>query len=183
MINLFSFLPLKKWGTFFSLVAITTLVGCGFQLRGLQGQMSLPIEQIYVETNYSAIGDQLKRIIKSSGPNAIVNDPAEARAIVTIVAEAREKRILSLTQAGRVREYKLIYRAAFRVNEPNGKDIMSTQNVELFRDLPFTDTELLAKESEEALLYRDMQTEAVQQIIRRIGAHYANRDIEKPAPK
>lgn len=183
MLNSFLSFSFKKATSTIGLLGVLLLAGCGFQLRGLQGQMSLPIERIYVETNYSAIGDQLKRIIKSSGPNAIVNDPAEALAIVTIVAEAREKRILSLTQAGRVREYKLIYRAAFRVNTPDGKDIMPTQNVELFRDLPFTDAELLAKESEEALLYRDMQTEAVQQIIRRIGANYANRSAEKSTAK
>ncbi|MFN0162016.1 MAG: LPS assembly lipoprotein LptE, partial [Burkholderiales bacterium] len=35
---------------------------------------------------------------------------------------------------------------------------------------PFNDTQVLAKESEEALLYRDMQTDMVQQVLRRLAA-------------
>jgi len=40
----------------------------------------------------------------------------------------------------------------------------------LSRDVTFNDTEILAKEAEEQLLFRDMQADMVQQIIRRLAA-------------
>ena len=40
----------------------------------------------------------------------------------------------------------------------------------LTRDVTFNDTEILAKEQEEQLLFRDMQTDMVQQIMRRLAA-------------
>ena len=40
----------------------------------------------------------------------------------------------------------------------------------LKRDISFNDAEVLAKEAEEALLYRDMQLDAVQQLVRRLQA-------------
>ena len=49
------------------------------------------------------------------------------------------------------------------------RDAALAQQIELRRDITFNDSETLAKESEEALLYRDMQTDAVQQIIRRVS--------------
>ena len=38
------------------------------------------------------------------------------------------------------------------------------------RDISINDSQVLAKQSEESLLYRDMQTDLVQQLLRRIAA-------------
>jgi len=40
----------------------------------------------------------------------------------------------------------------------------------LQRDISFVESAVLAKEAEEVLLFRDMQTDAVQQIVRRMAA-------------
>jgi len=42
--------------------------------------------------------------------------------------------------------------------------------IELNRNFAYDDSQILAKESEENLLYRDMQTDAAQQIMRRVSA-------------
>jgi LPS-assembly lipoprotein len=42
--------------------------------------------------------------------------------------------------------------------------------VQLTRDVTYNDAEILAKEAEEQLLFRDMQTDMVQQILRRLAA-------------
>ena len=39
----------------------------------------------------------------------------------------------------------------------------------LRREITTTDTQLVAKEQEEALLYREMQTDMVQQLLRRLA--------------
>ena len=86
------------------------------------------------------------------------------------MAESREKIILSLNSAGRVREYQLHQRFAFRVRDGKGVELMPPNEITLTRDITFNDAQLLAKEQEEVLLYRDMQNDLGQQILRHIAA-------------
>jgi LPS-assembly lipoprotein len=72
--------------------------------------------------------------------------------------------------SGLVRDLQLRLRIKFRLRTPAGKAVIA--DVELFqqRDLSFTETAALSKEIEEATMYRDLQTDIVQQIMRRLGA-------------
>ena len=47
---------------------------------------------------------------------------------------------------------------------------LPTSEILLTRDMSFNDAQVIAKEAEEAVLYRDMQTDMVQQIMRRLVA-------------
>jgi LPS-assembly lipoprotein len=149
-------------------VMLTVLAGCGFHLRGAR---SLPYETIYVAApDHSELGAALKRSIRAGGSTRVVDTPQEAQAQLSIVSESREKSILSLNAAGRVREFQLRYRFAFKVHDGKGRDFLPQNEILLTRDYTFNDSVVLAKEQEEALLYRDMQNDLVQQIMRRIEA-------------
>jgi LPS-assembly lipoprotein len=75
-----------------------------------------------------------------------------------------------------VREFRLRYTVNFRVHDGKGSEYVPRTQVQLTRDVTYSDTEILAKEAEEQLLFRDMQTDFVQQILRRLSA------AEKPKP-
>ena len=140
---------------------------CGFQLRGVA---KLPFETMYVEAGESSpIGNDLRRALKSNNVR-LTNSAPEAQAVVQLLGETREKIILSLSGGGRVREYQLRMRVTFRVHGPNNKELLAPTELVLLRDLSYDDTQILAKESEEALLFRDIQNDAVQQIMRRVSA-------------
>ena len=81
-----------------------------------------------------------------------------------------EKKILSLSGGGRVREFQLGYRVSARLVDPQGNEIAPFEEINLTRVLPFLDAQVLAKAAEEEMLYKDMQVDAVQQIVRRIAA-------------
>jgi LPS-assembly lipoprotein len=83
--------------------------------------------------------------------------------------ESRRKEILSLTAAGRVSEYRLYYRVRFRVSDGKGADFLAPVTIQLFRDMTYDDSQVLAKEAEEQLLFRDMQSDMAQQVLRRIA--------------
>ena len=83
--------------------------------------------------------------------------------------EARQKEILSLTAEGRVREFRLLYRVGFRVHDGKGGEFVQPAALQVTRDMTYSDAQLLAKEAEEQLLYRDMQSDMVQQIMRRLA--------------
>ena len=69
-----------------------------------------------------------------------------------------------------MRQYLLSYNIVFRVLDKQGKELLGNTQLLLTRPIDFNETQLLAKEQEEALLYKDMQTDLVQQIMRRLAA-------------
>lgn len=157
--------------TVIALTAAAMLSACGFQLRGSNGQTALPFKTIYVgfpET--SPLGTELKRHIRASGDTSVVTDPKGAQAILDVLSETREKAILSLNTQGRVREYTLYYKLRFRVRDDKNNELLAPTDIILKRDISFNESQVMAKESEEALLYRDMQSDLVQQMLRRLQA-------------
>jgi LPS-assembly lipoprotein len=145
---------------------VSLLAGCGFQLRG---SATLPFESIYIEGAGQEVGVDLERAIRPT-QTQVVDTPERAQAILQILSQGQEKQILTLSGAGRVSEYRLIYRIGFRVRNPAGKELLAPQQIELRRDMTYDDTQVLSKDSEQALLYHDMESDAVQQIIRRLKA-------------
>ncbi|MBX3647427.1 MAG: hypothetical protein KF853_00710 [Rhodocyclaceae bacterium] len=142
------------------------LAACGFQLRGAQ---PLPFSSLYIAENWE-LGAMLRRNIRALGNTQLPATPQEAQAVFTVLGEAREKHILSLSATGRVREFQLRYRLAYRVHDLKGREFIPPTEIVLVRDISFADERVLAKEQEEGLLYRDMQNDMVQQVLRRMAA-------------
>ena len=143
------------------------LAACGFQLRG---SYALPYESIYVAApDSSVIGAGLKRAIRASGTR-VATTAADAQATFLPTAEARDPVILSLSGSGRVREKRLRYRYGYRIVNTKGGDLVLPGVVELTRDLTYADSDVLAKTQEEELLWRDMESDLVQQLMRRLAA-------------
>jgi LPS-assembly lipoprotein len=144
------------------------LAACGFQLRGAA---SLPFETVHIQaTSGSQFANQLRRVITNGSQTRVVDNPKEAQATVQLLDEAREKTILSLSGGGRVREYQLRYRVSYRLVGRDNRESIARTEIALSRDLSYNDNDTLSKESEEALLYRDMQTDAVSQMLRQLQA-------------
>lgn len=149
----------------------TTVTGCGFQLRGSGGQYYLPFHSIWLSFNEaSPLGTELKRNLRAGDSVRIETDASKAEALFDVLSEARGKSILSLNSLGRVREYSLSYTLVFQVRDANNRQLLAPTEITLRRNIAFDESQVLAKESEEALLYRDMQSDLVQQILRRLVA-------------
>ena len=146
--------------------AFALLCGCGFQLRGTA---ELPFETLYLPST-GGIGLELRRNIQAGTRTVVVDDPKLAQAQLEFLQEVRSKDILSLSGGGRVREFRLIYRVAFRVHDGKGGEYLPTSTLQLSRDFTFNDADILAKETEEQLLYREMQADLVRQIMRRLSS-------------
>ena len=152
----------------FVVVLLVVLAGCGFRLRGTA---EVPFETVYLPGGAtSGIALDLKRNIQAGTNARVVDDPNKADAVLQFTEETRTKEILSLTGTGRVREFQLRYRVGFRVHDNKGQEYVPQSTIMLTRDVTFNDTEILAKEQEEQLLFRDMQADMVQQILRRMAA-------------
>lgn len=151
-----------------------SVAACGFQLRG---SVTVPFATLYIPNAKTGIALDLKRNIEAGTNTKIVDDPKSADAILELTAENRERIILSLSGTGRVSEYRLRYSVRYRVHDGKGSEYVPSSLVQLFRDMTYDDSQILAKEGEEQLLFRDMQNDMVQQVLRRLAA------VEKPKPK
>jgi LPS-assembly lipoprotein len=142
------------------------LAACGFQLRGAA---NLPYDTMHVASpSPTGFAADLRRALVTSSRTRLVARPQEAQATLHVMSEVREKSILALSGGGRVREYDLRYRISYRLTDKDNKELRPTTQIILRRDLSYNDVDTLSKESEEALLYRDMQADAVSQVLRQL---------------
>lgn len=162
------------------LIIVLFLAACGFKLRGQAAP--LPFKSLYITApEGQIIGTELERVIRASSRTKLAPSMAEAEATLEILNVAMDRSILSLSGGGRVRDFNLIYRVTYRVLDHRGEIIAPQTDVTLTRILPFLDALIIAKESEERLLQKDMQTDAVQQILWRLSAiKFPPEDKEKP---
>ena len=147
------------------------LSACGFQMRGSNGQYHMPFQSIYLGfPENSPMGVELRRNLRGADAVTVVDDAAKADAKLDVLSETRGRTILSLNSQGRVREYLLTYTLVFKVRDGKDGELLPPTEITLKRSIAFNENQTLAKESEEVLLYRDMQSDLVQQILRRLTA-------------
>jgi LPS-assembly lipoprotein len=144
------------------------LSGCGFQLRGTA---DLPFKTIYLPpANQPGVALDLRRNIQAGTRTTVVDDPKNAEAVLEFTQESRNKVILSLTAGGKVSEFELQYRVSFSVRDQKGGEFVPPTSLFLKRAVTFSDSDILAKETEDRLIYRSMESDMVQQIMRRLEA-------------
>lgn len=148
--------------------AALLLSGCGFRLRGPQ---ALDFATVHISVpEQSEFGAQLRRLVATTGTTRVEEDAAKAEALLQILSNDRGREILSLTGAGKVREYQLVQSLRFQLLDRAGKALIPPTSLTARREYTFDDSQVLGKEQEEALLYRDMQNDLVQQLMRRLAA-------------
>jgi LPS-assembly lipoprotein len=156
------------------------LAGCGFHLRGtLSG--NLPYKTMYIALPDTAdVRIWLERYINASGGTEIVEESKLAEATFQQLSDSRQKTILSVNAQGRVREYRLQMTYRFRVVNAKGQVLVPPNEISLSRDITFDDSNVLAKDLEEGLLWRDMNNDLVNQIMRRLSiVKPKNPDLEE----
>ncbi len=96
--------------------------------------------------------------------------PPQVDAVLDILTDQREKSVVGSTAAGQVREFQLRLRFRFKLSTPRGKELIPESEILLQRDISYSESIALSKQEEEAELYRDMQTDVVQQVLRRLAS-------------
>lgn len=147
------------------------LVGCGFQLRQTN---DFAFKTLYANfSTTSPFGVELRRNLLGTGRIELLTEPKEmlkADAILDILSEARQQVPVGVSATGQMRELQLRLQVQFRLRTPQGVELIEPVSLALQRDLSFTESAALSKEIEMGILYRDMQTDIVQQIMRRLSA-------------
>ncbi len=152
-----------------SIAAVAIVCGvaaCGFHLRG---EANFPFTSVYISSpTTTAMNTALQRSLEGAGSATVVGAADKAQVVLELNSVEDDKHILSLSSGGKVFEYLLTKRVLFRVHDADGNDWLPTSEVVIRRTYTYSDTEVLAKAYQEERLWREMQTDAVQQIVRRL---------------
>ncbi len=149
-----------------ALVLAFTVSACGFQLRGIA---DLPFKSIYIQGANLTLKKDLILQLKTN--NIKIQDSAEsAEFVLELINESYEKRILSLSGKGLVREFELDYKVNFRTRTVENPIWSQVQTVQTRRDFSYNDNALLGKAEEEAGLNLDMRKDVTREIMRRLTA-------------
>ena len=161
----------RFWLTLLASGAALSLAACGFQLRRAPNFSFKTLFSPFAEG--SAVGVEIKRSLESGGAVRVITDLREmekADVILDVLLDRREKIVVGRNASGQVREFQLRIRFSFKLRTPQGKELISDVELMQHRDISFNESAVLAKETEEGLLYREMQSDIVQQIMRRLAA-------------
>lgn len=150
-------------------LALAPLAGCGFKLRG-NPEMKFRTIQLSGFKSNSPLEKELRRAIDGSKTTLVVDSGAQAEVLLEALSDRRERNVVATTSAGQVREISLRVRFSFQVRTPSERVLIAPVELVLGRDMSYNESVALAKEQEEALLFRQMQTDIVSQIMRRLSA-------------
>ena len=151
--------------------AAAGLSACGFALRQAPNFAFKTIYSGVAES--STLGAELNRNLEAGGTVKVIRDARQieqAQAVLDVLLDQREKTVVGVNASGQVREFQLRTRFRFQLRTLKGKLLIPPTEIVLQRDISFNESAVLAKEAEEGLLYRDMQSDIVQQILRRLAA-------------
>ena len=158
----------RRAGRMFVAALALVLAGCGFHLRG---QAEYTFSTIYINAaKMATFQAELTRALEGGGNAKVVKSADAAQVILDVPAIVDEKDVLSLSTGGSVLEFALVKRVSFRLHDANGLDWLPPGEIILRRSYTFNQSEVLARDTEEQRLLREMQSDAVAQLVRRLQA-------------
>ncbi|KPF45956.1 hypothetical protein D621_17560 [beta proteobacterium AAP51] len=158
---------LRGVGLGLALPAAALLGGCGFQLRRppeLQFQSIALLGFAPRSPMADALREQLRLQVR------VLEAPERAQVVLRALEDQRERSVVASTSAAQVRELQLRLKLSFRADTPAGRELIPSSELLLQRDMSYSETAALAKEFEEAELFREMQADLVGQVLRRLAA-------------
>ncbi len=141
------------------------LTACGFHLRQ---PSPIAFKTVHIKGT-TLINKALKKSLQEQGIR-VVESADDAELQLELLREENERRILSLSGTGVVREFELYYRIQYRTKMADEPTWALPLTMEGRRDYTYNDANLLAKQAEEKLLAESMQVDVLNGILRRLSA-------------
>jgi hypothetical protein len=147
--------------------AVLVLSACGFHLKGMHTFDRLP------ETNWQITGGALQQPLEKALRYASGNPVAQSHVELRVLSVDSKRDIYTITRATKLNEYLLSMRVtaqAYKNGQPWGNILVA----DVRRNMSYSDTNVLGKSDEEAILWQEIQQDVANQIVRQLG--YINQD-------
>jgi LPS-assembly lipoprotein len=159
-----------RWLIALLLVPALFLGGCGFHLKRA---VDIPPElnPVYIEAGEGggAVREAMLRTLEVSQVRQATSIK-EARIVVRVLRVSRSSRVAAVDRNGKVIARELRLGVTFDALEPERETRLERQTLDLSRTFENPDVEVLGKELEEELIYRDLIQDAADRILERLGA-------------
>lgn len=150
---------------------VAALAGCGFHLRG-------STDLAWARLAVPGSGDlavALRRRIAATTSTRIVDQPGQAQAVLTVLAESQSQVPMAYNADGTVAQYQLVESATYQLTDAAGAVLIPPTSLSQTSNLGYSTSQTLAKANESDLLYRGMRSDLIDRILFRLQA-------VKPAP-
>jgi LPS-assembly lipoprotein len=158
--------------------AAVLVAGCGFELRRAPVLAFKRIAFVGFERQ-SLLAAELKLRIEQSDARVVARD-AQPQVVLQVITDKRERSVVASTAAGQVRELQLRVNFEFRLATDKSQELIPATALLLSRDMSYSETFALAKEQEEAQLFRAMQTDIVGQVTQRLARVRLDQEATQP---
>lgn len=170
--------PRQSWLLRGACLALFMLISaCGFTLRGVT---PMPFETLYIGIpDNTQFGADVRRALRAASPDTkLVTSPKDAQAILQEVSNTRALREVSLNAQGRVEEYELGINYTFRLIDAKGRALIPDTTLSIYREMPYDDQIVQAKQGQIETLYIAMQRDLVSRLLRRMTAPEVRKAFE-----
>lgn len=154
----------------FCLIAGLSLLcsACGFHLRGMANSPNWLSEvMLDVRDAHRELGVDVENQLRAYHIS-IASSPETAHYFLLIERDDEDKRITSVSSSTTPRQYQLIYRVQFKLQDKNNQDVVPQSAVIVTRLITVNSDRILGSNYEEELLRREMRHDAATQIINRL---------------
>ncbi|VAX06684.1 hypothetical protein MNBD_GAMMA26-443 [hydrothermal vent metagenome] len=153
----------------FTILILTTLQGCGFQLRGEVNALPPSVSPIYIHglAKFDPFSKDLKQILKEAKVQ-VTEDRAAAKTALQIFNQSRDRRVLAVDNRGKVVEYEIHHALEFSLIAADGSKLVPAQTVGTQYTYENPETGVLGKQQEENLRGRDVRLDLARRIVTRL---------------
>ncbi len=147
-----------------------TLMSCGYHFRG-KLNLAPPLYHLYISTKdpYGPLTRNLREYLKISGVHLTENKES-AITVLSIQSETTSQQLLGISGTQQTRQYNLVLTVAFSVENKDGKTLVPTQVLRQTRTLTIQADQILAGSNEANLLYNQMRSAIVYDILNRLAS-------------
>ncbi|MFM0735713.1 LPS assembly lipoprotein LptE [Paraburkholderia xenovorans] len=145
--------------------SVMMLSACGFQLRG---QQDYAFKRLFIAGGSAAGSARLTRLVQGGSDTVVVTSPANADATLQIT-ESRGLSTLTLNSLGVVEEYQANLSMQYTLIGKDGTVLIPPSIIALNRAMTYSDQYSQAKVAESDLLFADMESDAIDQLSRRLS--------------
>jgi LPS-assembly lipoprotein len=147
------------------IVALGFLSACGYHLRG---SIALPeaLKNMYLFGASSSLQSEMLVMVKGS-KGKLATSPNDAGIVVKVLREEMRRRILSIGATGKSSEVELDYYLRFQFYDNQEKPLMDEQTIEMTREFFNDQTAVLAKDSEELVISKEIYKQAARMLLAR----------------
>ncbi len=150
------------------LSAIFLLSACGYHLRGSQYETG-QVKKIALLNASGPLHRQMQLTLRSTG-GQLLDKADNAEVVVYVNHEKMDRRVLSISSVGKANEFELIYRLNYSMLDTQGKPLLESAEMEIYRDYFNDQEDILAKNNEELIIREEMYRQAIRTLFAKARA-------------